>query len=263
MCKNTACVIAFASLWMVVCGSGTGNAVPYTGDYVALHGVANWPNPHNYHHFVSQGELCSSTHFTCERPVPEQNQILVSSDILDQRLCDQIGSQTNAGVGGSAQLVQVSAGGQAFSGSNVANPHNYHHFISQGEACSSGHFTCERPKSEPAQIQTASATRELDHRLCDQHGWQSYDANADSGRSNIGPKLVGGETAVADAGGGNPSFNDPGVGPLTGAPSPATKTKGTDIPVVVSPVPLPSSAWLFLSVLFGYGLMSFRIRKTA
>jgi hypothetical protein len=43
-------------------------AVTHDGRLKSELGQLSWPNPHHYVNFITSGEYCTSTHFTCERP---------------------------------------------------------------------------------------------------------------------------------------------------------------------------------------------------
>jgi hypothetical protein len=58
---GSVCAVLFAI-------AGPSCAVTFTEQVKSGLGQLSWPNPHHYVNFISSGEYCTSTHFTCERP---------------------------------------------------------------------------------------------------------------------------------------------------------------------------------------------------
>lgn len=67
--KSLGKCLKFGSICAVLCAMAEPSlAVTYSGKLKSGVGDLSWPNPHQYINFITSGEYCTSTHFTCERP---------------------------------------------------------------------------------------------------------------------------------------------------------------------------------------------------
>lgn len=90
-------LLKFGGVCCMLCALATpALAVTYVGQTNSGLGNLSWPNPHRYKNFITSGEYCTSTHFTCERPDFEIETASISdvADLGDIPVADPVRKST-------------------------------------------------------------------------------------------------------------------------------------------------------------------------